>query len=117
MRELSVTEQRFKAVLAEISDGRTVTSVARDWDVSRQTLHGLLGRSGGIAASRAAARARAAGKDDGVLNFPASNRRNDRRVRSNIFGRQLWRRGERRSSSAFETARQRQRFLNSARCA
>src|SRR2546429_4720955 len=39
MRELSVTEQRYKAVLAVISDGRTVTEVARDWNVSRQTLH------------------------------------------------------------------------------
>jgi len=44
MRELSVTEQRYKAVLAVISDGRTVTSVARDWDVTRQTLHEWLGR-------------------------------------------------------------------------
>jgi transposase InsO family protein len=44
MRELNVTEQRYKAVLAVISDGRTVTAVARDWDVSRQTLHEWLGR-------------------------------------------------------------------------
>ena len=44
MRELSVTEQRYKAVLAVISDGRTVTQVARDWDVSRQTVHEWLGR-------------------------------------------------------------------------
>jgi transposase-like protein len=39
-----VTEQRYKAVLAVISDGRTVTEVARDWNVSRQTLHQWLGR-------------------------------------------------------------------------
>ena len=44
MRELSVTEQRYKAVLAVISDGRTVTEVARDWNVCRQTLHEWLGR-------------------------------------------------------------------------
>src|SRR5437867_9565307 len=44
MRELSVTEQRYKAVLAVISNGRTVTEVARDWNVSRQTLHQWLGR-------------------------------------------------------------------------
>src|ERR1700682_1075990 len=39
MREISVTEQRYKAVLAVIADGRTVTQVARDWDVARQTVH------------------------------------------------------------------------------
>src|SRR6267143_1307799 len=39
MREMSVTEQRYKAVLAVIADGRTVTQVARDWDVARQTVH------------------------------------------------------------------------------
>ena len=44
MRELSVTEQRYKAVLAVVSDGRTVTEVARDLSVSRQTLHQWLGR-------------------------------------------------------------------------
>src|SRR2546430_17472243 len=44
MRELSVTEQRYKAVLAVISDGRTVTEVARDWNVSSQTLHQWLAR-------------------------------------------------------------------------
>ena len=44
MRELSVSEQRYRAVLAVISDGRTVTEVARDWDVSRQTLHDWLRR-------------------------------------------------------------------------
>src|SRR5262245_52273036 len=74
--ELSVTEQSYKAVLAVISDGRTVTSVARDWDVSRQTLHGLPGRSGGIAASRAAApctgRGKGRARGDGDLNFPTA---------------------------------------------
>src|SRR5690242_2034125 len=44
MRELSVTEQRYNAVRAVISEGRTVTQVARDWNVCRQTLHDWLGR-------------------------------------------------------------------------
>lgn len=44
MRELSVSEQRYKAVQAVISDGRTVTEVARDWNVCRQTLHEWLER-------------------------------------------------------------------------
>lgn len=39
-----MTEQRYKAVLAVIGDDRTVTEVARDWDVTRQTLHELLRR-------------------------------------------------------------------------
>jgi len=30
MREMSVAEQRYKAVLAVIADGRTVAEVARD---------------------------------------------------------------------------------------
>jgi len=42
MREMSVTEQRYKAVLAVIADGRIVTEVAKDWGVSRQTMHGWL---------------------------------------------------------------------------
>ena len=33
-----MTEQRYKAVLAVIGDGRTVTEVARDWGVNRKTL-------------------------------------------------------------------------------
>jgi transposase InsO family protein len=41
---MSVAEQRYKAVLAVISDGRTVSEVARDWGVSRQTLHAWLVR-------------------------------------------------------------------------
>jgi transposase-like protein len=44
MREISVSEQRYKAVLAVIADGRTVTQVARDWSVSRQTMHRWLER-------------------------------------------------------------------------
>jgi transposase len=52
MRELSVTEQRYKAVLAVIGEGRTVTEVAQEWRVSRQTLHTWLARyeAGGLEA-------------------------------------------------------------------
>jgi len=39
-----VTEQRYKAVLAVIGDGRTVDEVARDWGVSRRTMHHWLAR-------------------------------------------------------------------------
>lgn len=39
-----MTEQRYKAVLAVIAEGRTVTQVARDWEVARQTLHVWLER-------------------------------------------------------------------------
>ena len=39
-----MAEQRYKAVLAVIGDGRTVTEVARDWGVSRKTLHAWLAR-------------------------------------------------------------------------
>src|SRR5438270_1398340 len=38
MREMSVTEQRYKAVLAVIGDGRTVSEVATVWGVSRRTM-------------------------------------------------------------------------------
>ena len=41
---MSVAEQRCKAVLAVISDGRTVKEVAAAWSVSRQTLHEWLAR-------------------------------------------------------------------------
>ena len=44
MRELSVAEQRYRAVLAVISEGRTVTEVAAAIGVSRQSLHAWLGR-------------------------------------------------------------------------
>jgi transposase InsO family protein len=39
-----VTEQRYKAVLAVIGDGRTVSEVARDWGISRRTMHRWLAR-------------------------------------------------------------------------
>ena len=41
---MSVAEQRYRAVLAVISDGRTVTEVAAAIAVSRQSLHAWLGR-------------------------------------------------------------------------
>jgi transposase InsO family protein len=41
---MSVTEQRYQAVLAVIGDGRTVTEVAAQWRVSRQTVHAWLAR-------------------------------------------------------------------------
>ena len=44
MRELSVVEQRYQAVLAVISDGETVTDVAARFGVRRQTVHGWLAR-------------------------------------------------------------------------
>lgn len=44
MRELSVAEQRYKAVLAVIGDGRSITEVAASWGISRQTLHAWLAR-------------------------------------------------------------------------
>ncbi len=44
MREMSVTEQRYKAVLAVIGDGRTLGEVARDWGISRRTMHRWLVR-------------------------------------------------------------------------
>src|SRR3954447_18574033 len=44
MRELSVAEQRYQAVLAVIKDGRTVTEVAAAVGVSRQTLHAWLAK-------------------------------------------------------------------------
>jgi transposase len=39
-----VAEQRYKAVLAVIGDGRTVTEVAMDCGVSRKTMHAWLAR-------------------------------------------------------------------------
>src|ERR1700758_4903562 len=52
MRELSVAEQRYKAVLAVIGEGKTVTEVAAEWRVSRQTVHTWLARyeAGGLEA-------------------------------------------------------------------
>jgi len=43
LREWSVSEQRYRAVL-EVLDGATVTEVARRYGVSRQTVHAWLGR-------------------------------------------------------------------------
>ncbi len=39
-----MAEQRYQAVLAVISNGRTITEVAAQWAVSRQTLHAWLAR-------------------------------------------------------------------------
>lgn len=39
-----MSEQRYKAVLAVIADGRTVGQVASEWGVCRQTLHRWLAR-------------------------------------------------------------------------
>ena len=44
MRELSVSEQRYQAVLAVVSDGETVSSVAARFGVHRKTVHGWLAR-------------------------------------------------------------------------
>jgi transposase len=44
MRELSVAEQRYQAVLAVISDGLSIAQVASRVGVSRQTLHSWLAR-------------------------------------------------------------------------
>jgi transposase InsO family protein len=50
MREVSVAEQRYKAVQAVIAEGKTVTEVAAEWRVSRQTVHTWLTRyeAGGL---------------------------------------------------------------------
>jgi transposase-like protein len=44
VRELSVAEQRYQAVLVVIEDGFTVTDVAGKVGVSRQPLHAWLDR-------------------------------------------------------------------------
>jgi transposase InsO family protein len=44
MREMSVTEQRYQAVLDVISEGRTVKDVAGQWGVDRRTVHRWLAR-------------------------------------------------------------------------
>jgi transposase-like protein len=44
MRELSVAEQRYQAVLAVVSDGETVPDVAARFGVSRKTVHDWLAR-------------------------------------------------------------------------
>ena len=38
------TEQRYQAVLAVFAEGHSVTEVAQQWGVSRQTMHAWLGR-------------------------------------------------------------------------
>ncbi|WP_155991930.1 helix-turn-helix domain-containing protein, partial [Nocardioides sp. URHA0032] len=50
MRELSVAEQRYQAVLAVVSDGETVTDVAARFGVARKTVHQWLARyeAGGL---------------------------------------------------------------------
>jgi len=50
MREMSVAEQRYLAVLAVIAEGHTVKDVAARWGVSRQTVHSWLSRyeAGGL---------------------------------------------------------------------
>ncbi|WP_344202332.1 IS481 family transposase, partial [Kribbella karoonensis] len=44
MREMSVAEQRYQAVLAVVSDGETVKDTAARFGVSRQTLHAWLAK-------------------------------------------------------------------------
>jgi transposase InsO family protein len=44
MRELSVAEQRYQAVLAVVGDGLSISQVASKVGVSRQTLHSWLAR-------------------------------------------------------------------------
>ncbi|HEX6488996.1 MAG TPA: IS481 family transposase [Candidatus Dormibacteraeota bacterium] len=44
MRALSVAEQKYQAVLAVVGEGRTVSEVAKQWRVSRRTLHRWLAR-------------------------------------------------------------------------
>jgi transposase InsO family protein len=44
MKEMSVTEQRYKAVLGVIADGRTVSEVASQWEVSPRSMHRWLAR-------------------------------------------------------------------------
>jgi transposase InsO family protein len=41
---MSVAEQRYKAVLAVIAAGRTISEVATDWGVCRRTMHRWLAR-------------------------------------------------------------------------
>jgi transposase-like protein len=50
LRELSVAEQRYQAILAVIEEGLSVTEVAAKAGVSRQTLHSWLDRyaAGGV---------------------------------------------------------------------
>ena len=44
VRELSVQEQKYLAVMAVLADGRAVGEVAAAWGVSRQSVHAWLRR-------------------------------------------------------------------------
>jgi transposase len=44
MREMSVAEQRYQAVLAVVSDGESIKDTAARFGVSRQTLHAWLAK-------------------------------------------------------------------------
>ena len=44
VKELSVQEQKYQAVIAVLADGRSVSEVARQWGVSRQSVHAWLRR-------------------------------------------------------------------------
>jgi transposase-like protein len=44
VRELSVQEQKYQAVMAVLSDGFSVSEVAQRWGVSRQSVHAWLRR-------------------------------------------------------------------------
>ena len=44
LKEMSVTEQGYQAVLAVIGEGREVTDVADQFQVSRQSVHAWLAR-------------------------------------------------------------------------
>jgi transposase-like protein len=54
LRELSVVEQRYQAILAVVDDGLSVTDVAAKVGVSRQTLHAWLRRYAARGAAAAA---------------------------------------------------------------
>src|SRR5689334_19498148 len=44
VRELSVQEQKYQAVMAVLSEGASVSEVASRWGVSRQSVHAWLRR-------------------------------------------------------------------------
>src|SRR6188508_2678964 len=44
IRELSVQEQKYQAVMAVLADGASVSEVAQRWGVSRQSVHAWLRR-------------------------------------------------------------------------
>lgn len=44
VKELSVQEQKYRAVMAVLADGRSVSEVAGQWGVSRQSVHAWLRR-------------------------------------------------------------------------